>query len=437
MSVVELLSNVTKTLDDHDDDEHDVDKSATNFAKAITMATLLVISMGSGVLPMFLSKWFKWSDPNRNPRANLLISSLLSFGGGALLCTTFIHLLPEIDETILSLQSEGRLPSWDFSITNLLMTVGFFIIYLVEEIVHAYLRNHQRKQAQVQEAFVRGHSPRESLHDANARRELGKKTANNGIITVSTADLVDNEHVVESSHHHHHHHHHLHVPHSHNHHSHQHHSHIPTVDGDDVIVSSIRGLLIVLALSVHELFEGLAVGLEQTTSNVWYMFASVSAHKVVIAFCIGIELMVQKTKTWLVILYISVYAIVSPLGIGIGIWLSNSDDSDAFAVASVLLQGLASGTLLYVIFFEILSKHKDGIIQYLAVVFGFFLMFGLKFIGKEERRNYYFSVLTSLSSDFLQPGTTMEPSMMDMGTRIIIKKIPINQILKLPKNKNK
>lgn len=146
---------------------------------------------------------------------------------------------------------------------------------------------------------------------------------------------------------------------------------------------------------IPERFEGLAVGLEPTTANVWYMFGSVSAHKVVIAFCIGVELMVHKTKSWLVILYIFVYAIVSPLGIGIGIGLSNADDSDSIAIASVLLQGLASGTLLYVIFFEILSKHKDGFVQYLAVVLGFFLMFGLKFISK---RNFIIALVDQTST---------------------------------------
>lgn len=46
------------------------------------------------------------------------------------------------------------------------------------------------------------------------------------------------------------------------------HSHMPVNVGDDV-TSALRGLLIVLALSIHELFEGLAVGLESSTSNVW------------------------------------------------------------------------------------------------------------------------------------------------------------------------
>lgn len=142
------------------------------------------------------------------------------------------------------------------------------------------------------------------------------------------------------------------------------------------------------------------------------MFASVSAHKVVIAFCIGVELLVHKTKIWLMVTYIFVYAIVSPIGIGVGIWISNSDDSDSFDVASVILQGLASGTLLYVIFFEILSKHKDGIVQYIAVLVGFFLMFGLKFIGMSDRKperncknlNKLFSCLFRRSQSFPRLG---------------------------------
>lgn len=137
-----------------------------------------------------------------------------------------------------------------------------------------------------------------------------------------------------------------------------------------------------MALSVHELFEGLAVGLESEPANVWYMFGSVAAHKVVIAFCIGVELMVHKTQSWLMLIYVFIYAIVSPLGIGVGILLSNNGDNDGYLIASVILQGLASGTLLYVIFFEILAKHKEGFVQYVAVVVGYFLMFGLKFVGE-------------------------------------------------------
>lgn len=44
--------------------------------------------------------------------------------------------------------------------------------------------------------------------------------------------------------------------------------------------------------------------------------------------------------------------------------------------------GLATGTLLYVIFFEVLSKDRSGLVQYVAVLVGFLIMLGLQFIGK-------------------------------------------------------
>lgn len=45
-------------------------------------------------------------------------------------------------------------------------------------------------------------------------------------------------------------------------------NHLP-LDDQDSVAGALRGLLIVLALSIHELFEGLAVGLESSVANVW------------------------------------------------------------------------------------------------------------------------------------------------------------------------
>lgn len=151
------------------------------------------------------------------------------------------------------------------------------------------------------------------------------------------------------------------------------HSHV--IMFEDTVVKSIRGLLIVLALSIHELFEGLAVGLESESSLVWLMFGAVSAHKLVIAFCIGMELVVTGTTFLLSVIYVFTFAVVSPLGIGIGIAITG-DGGNQTEVAAVILQGLASGTLLYVVFFEVLqSERKSGLRQCLSVVFGYALMF--------------------------------------------------------------
>lgn len=112
------------------------------------------------------------------------------------------------------------------------------------------------------------------------------------------------------------------------------------------------------------------------------MLGAVSAHKLVIAFCIGIELIANRTKTYLTIIYITTFAVVSPLGIGIGLLLVGGEGATAAGSYSVVLQGLASGTLLYVIFFEIWKSDRSGILQYFAALVGFVLMFGLQLLSK-------------------------------------------------------
>lgn len=112
------------------------------------------------------------------------------------------------------------------------------------------------------------------------------------------------------------------------------------------------------------------------------MLGAISAHKLVIAFCISVELIAARTKFWLTMVYIVTYAIVSPIGIGIGMILVGGAGATAAGLPSVILQGLASGTLLYVIFFEIWKGDRTGFLQFVGSIVGFFLMFGLHVLSK-------------------------------------------------------
>lgn len=382
-NTVLTLLGIGSKADDHDDHDHDHDEDGENesivVAKVTAMVVLFSVSMICGIVPFKLAQWFKWTDSASDAKASLVVSVLLSFGGGALLCTTFQHLVPEINETIHALTASGHMPELSFSLGEFLMCAGFFIIYLVEELVHVYLHRHERKvhQAKLDELEVAGGAIMRGTH-ARESIILRKKASDIRNGSISTADLISNDlenqkrGISVSDHE-------PAVVPSQNPHDHHMHHHIPPIDVDGKLVSSIRGLLIVLALSVHELFEGLAVGLESSAGTVWYMFGAVAAHKYVIAFCVGVELIVARTQFWLAIAYIFIYSVVSPLGIAIGILLSNGSNADDMQVVSVILQGLASGTLLYVIFFEVLSKDRSGLWQYLAVFIGFFFMFGIKF----------------------------------------------------------
>jgi zinc transporter 1/2/3 len=312
-------------------------------AKAVAMCVLFVASMTLGTIPIKLSQWFHWKSGAKN---NVYVQLLLCLGGGVLLCTTFLHLLPEVAENLENLDS---LPTEQIPFAELLMCIGFFVMYLVEECVHRYLHSKENRDLE---------TARSSISVSRSQLDMSK----------SDEHLVSSVEAPNSEYHHH-------IDHSHTDHSHM------VIQNSTII--TLRGLLVVLALSIHELFEGLAVGLESSSRTVWYMFGAVSAHKLVIAFCIGVELVTSGMRTLLVVIYVFTFAVVSPMGIGIGIAVTEQQESST-ALVSVILQGLASGTLLYVVFFEILSEdRKSGIKQYFAVLLGFIVMFGITFLESD------------------------------------------------------
>lgn len=302
------------------------DGSALLVAKLIAGVGLFTVSVICGIVPFKLAKIFKWTEPldqhdeDSDKKTSLTVNILLCFGGGVLLATTFLHLLPEISHTIEILEQDGFIPDMGFNLAEVLMMLGFFLIFLIEELVHFYLHQHQHKKkkaeeqktreaeleyeaaSDVGEAFMRGINARSSAV-INRFSETRFAQQNNSIDDLIPTDQPDSAKANKNR-----------SNPDREHHGHSHIIPLPHSDEEDMLVSSLRGLLIVLALSIHELFEGFAVGLELETKGVYFMFAAVSAHKFVIAFCIGVELMVQRTKLWLAFVYVLIYSAVSAVG---------------------------------------------------------------------------------------------------------------------------
>jgi zinc transporter ZupT len=95
-----LLDVVNATLLEHHNDHdhsHEMDEDDDpTMAKVVAMVVLFSSSQLLGLLPYPLAKWFNLtSTKNSN-----VLSTLLSFGAGVLICTTFLHLLPEVSENI-------------------------------------------------------------------------------------------------------------------------------------------------------------------------------------------------------------------------------------------------------------------------------------------------------------------------------------------------
>lgn len=153
------------------------------------------------------------------------------------------------------------------------------------------------------------------------------------------------------------------------------HEHIP-----DFSNSMGSAVLMVMALSLHEVFEGMTVGLESEASMVWYLLAAISCHKIMLSAFLGLQLLATKTKLAVSYIFITIYAFTSPVGILAGLLVSLcSSQSVYLQLTSVVLQGIATGTLIYVVFFEIYFKNDtkyklSGSLKAVSSIIGFVFM---------------------------------------------------------------
>jgi len=414
--------------------------------KILTMLLTGLVPVFLGLIPMKAGRYIN-SD---NKRHQSIVSCLLCFGAGILLATSMIHMLPEVREN-LELGLSGSSFSSD-GLAETLLCAGFFVIYFVEELVHFACdrdlqHDHCEEFDHTQSINIhRTFSIRPGQCDAG--RNCGP---NCGCVCVdaATATPSDGESpsaaAATASHHDADHHHHqvVHSDHQQTRSSrHMHHQslrrsghrHGSTSSTRSTIseslaqdsnyntfsnsqqqlhrqsqqqhgthrnsltatqghhTSTVRDFLTVLALSFHAVFEGLAVGLEDKVSNVWTLYIAVSLHKYVISFCVGLELFTKNQNPLLVNLsYILVYAVMSPIGIGIGIAVTSlvTPDNAAYFLAVGALQAIAGGTILYVVVFEVLQREKSkqkvpGLMQFLCVTLGFTTMFLVERFGPSD-----------------------------------------------------
>ena len=108
--------------------------------------------------------------------------------------------------------------------------------------------------------------------------------------------------------------------------------------------------------------------------SVWLLFVAISAHKYIISFCISLQFVTSGLPPLLSIVYFSTFALTSPVGAAIGIIISETiqvtstarmfitcpqSEAETQTVAVTVMQGLATGTLLYVVFFEVWEKERE------------------------------------------------------------------------------
>ncbi|RLU15114.1 hypothetical protein DMN91_013001 [Ooceraea biroi] len=311
----------------------------------------------------------------------LLLSCALCFGAGVLLATAILHILPEVRE---GLPDHGEL----------VFSCGFLLLYLVDECVHLFCRGGD------------SHGPELDLHHPGRRitHERGCSGCRNHSRGISyNAALQDSKIYVSEGD--------VRLP--------LNYRQNPAGSGNNACTISSYGATrpavrdgrssnedvtflchgnhgeqcadtntgltgLVLALTVHAILEGLAIGLQTKIAEVMLLTGAVASHKFVVGFCLGLELAGVSKSVPKLVFVIFVFAVGSVLGIGIGM-LTFQVDTKWSKVALPILQGLAGGTLLYVTVSEVLPRertrwHKSsrryaGILQFLSVISGYVAIF--------------------------------------------------------------
>ncbi|XP_075063952.1 zinc transporter ZIP1 [Mixophyes fleayi] len=148
--------------------------------------------------------------------------------------------------------------------------------------------------------------------------------------------------------------------------------------------SSFRCFILMMSLSLHSVFEGISIGLQNQQSEVLQIAIAILVHKSIIAVSLSLLLMQSNVQTRWFVLSIVMFSLMSPLGIGIGIGVMQNEASGSSLVQCVL-EGLAAGTFIYITFLEILphelNSNKWRLPKVIFIVLGFSGMAGLRFLG--------------------------------------------------------
>merc|ERR1719402_131060 len=199
-------------------------------------------------------------DLSPGKRGGFIVSCLSCFGGGVILTTALTHMLPEVNLFLQYNIDHGQLADTGMPLAEIWVLCGFFMIYFIEELTHKLVAKFN------------------TAKDVGGTKEEKSKMLN-----------------TKTGH-----------GHSHD---------IPHTAGQEAgFEAALRGFLVVLAISLHAVFEGIAMGLTNNTRSVWLLFIAISAHKYVISFCISLQFVTSGLRTSISIIYFATFALISPVG---------------------------------------------------------------------------------------------------------------------------
>lgn len=140
---------------------------------------------------------------------------------------------------------------------------------------------------------------------------------------------------------------------------------------------TVRLVLLYMAISIHSLFEGMALGLQTDPMKIFHLFFAIVFHEALIAFSVGITMTRQQLTLKQGVQYILIFSLAVPLGIFLGLIVQQAPGTGG-SVASAIFQSLAAGIFIHVTFLELvpaeLTDSKDRLAKVAFHFLGFVAM---------------------------------------------------------------
>jgi zinc transporter 1/2/3 len=117
-------------------------------------------------------------------------------------------------------------------------------------------------------------------------------------------------------------------------------------------------LFLLLALCFHGVFEGLAVGLTNSSYSCWDLTLTIVLHKFFEGSALGSALKQQNRSRpwWSYVVYASIFSIMAPIGIAIGIILDSTVEPVSAAWVEAIGNGFAAGVFIFVAVCHLMQK---------------------------------------------------------------------------------
>ncbi|XP_062591665.1 protein zntD-like [Saccostrea cucullata] len=312
--------------------------------KVAAFFTIFFITFIFGLIPPLVVRCLKGGSIRW--RIQNIISHLNCFAGGVFFATAMLHLLAESEEDMReALDGRGENGTTiHYPIHELTVSCGFFIILIMEVVLLRIMHGV-------------GHGP--GVNNDCSRDGYRSIPENDKLIPEPNRETVE-DHLSASG------------------------VHDDVREAIQVAPSPLRASLFVLALSLHMIFEGLAVGLQQTELTVWSLVLAISLHKCVVSFSVGMEMHQILGTGCKMTAFLLVFAILSSAGVLIGMAVTQDGTSQSLTIG--ILQSIATGTFFYVTFFEILHRefsHCHSITKLLVCLSGYAVVAGLKTLEQD------------------------------------------------------